>query len=270
MAAFKIRAAYNRASGRHDNPMTIPGKFPPALKLAALAIAAAGVILALRYAGIGAFARAALEWISSLGAIAPVVFIALYIAACVLFVPASIITIGAGAIFGLIWGSIYVSIGATAGAACAFLIGRYFARERVARWIAARRDFAALDAALAREGWKIVALTRLSPVFPFNALNYAYGLTRVRLRDYIIATWAGALPGTVMYVYIGSLARNLAVVGSGAKPAPAGRWILNGLGFAATAAVALYAAKIAREALRHQALEENDGASAVPVPDHPA
>jgi uncharacterized membrane protein YdjX (TVP38/TMEM64 family) len=248
--------------------MSLWAKTPRALKIATIAIVATAAIVALRYAGIGAMTRAALAWISSLGAIAPVIFIALYIVACVLFVPASIITIGAGAIFGVLWGSVYVSIGATAGATCAFLIGRYLARERVARWIARRRNFAAIDAAVAREGWKIVALTRLSPVFPFNALNYAYGLTRVRLRDYVIATWAGALPGTVMYVYIGSLARNLAAVGAGSKPPPAGRWILDGLGFAATAAVAFYAAKIARNALRHQALEENDGASAAAVPDH--
>jgi uncharacterized membrane protein YdjX (TVP38/TMEM64 family) len=243
-------------------------KSQTALKIAAGAIVVVGLFAMLRYAGAGEMARSALRWISSLGAIAPVVFIALYIAACVLFVPASIITIGAGVIFGLIQGVIYVSIGATAGATCAFLIGRYLARERVARWIAGRRNFAAIDAAVAREGWKIVVLTRLSPVFPFNALNYAYGLTRLRPRDYIIATWVGALPGTVMYVYVGSLARNLAAIG-GARPPSAWRWALDGLGFAATAAIAVYAARIGRAALRRQALEGNDGASAATVPDHP-
>jgi uncharacterized membrane protein YdjX (TVP38/TMEM64 family) len=237
------------------------------LKLAAIVIVAAAVFATLRYAGAGALARAALRWISARGPMAPVIFIALYIAACVLFVPASIITIGAGVIFGLIRGAIYVSIGATAGATCAFLIGRYLARERVARWIAGRRDFAAIDEAVAREGWKIVALTRLSPVFPFNALNYAYGLTRVRPRDYIVATWVGALPGTVMYVYIGTLARNLTAVG-GARPPSAWRWVLDGVGFIATAAIAYYAAKIARDALRLQALEGNDGASPT-VPSRP-
>ncbi|MEA2649986.1 MAG: hypothetical protein QOG61_2421, partial [Candidatus Binataceae bacterium] len=132
-----------------------------------------------------------LQWISALGAVAPIVFIAAYIAACVLFIPGSIMTIGAGVLFGVIRGSIYVSIGATLGATAAFLVGRYFARDWVAAKLAGNATFSAIDAAVGREGWKIVGLTRLSPVFPFNLLNYAYGLTSVSLRDYLLASWIG-------------------------------------------------------------------------------
>jgi uncharacterized membrane protein YdjX (TVP38/TMEM64 family) len=213
--------------------------------LAALGIVA--LVAAGRYLGAGNGVNLALQWISSLGAIAPVVFIAAYVVACVVFVPGSIITLAAGVLFGVIWGSIYVSIAATIGATLAFVIGRYVARDWVARKLAGRRSFNAIDDAVGREGWKIVLLTRLSPVFPFNLLNYAYGLTRVRLGEYVIASWAGMLPGTIMYVYIGSLA------GIGRTRAQPGlRWIVNILGFAATAGVTFYAARLARRALAEQ------------------
>jgi uncharacterized membrane protein YdjX (TVP38/TMEM64 family) len=195
-----------------------------------------------------------LQWISSLGAVAPIVFIAAYIAACVLFIPGSIMTIGAGVLFGVVRGSIYVSIGATAGATAAFLIGRYLARDWVAAKLAGNATFNAIDAAVGREGWKIVGLTRLSPVFPFTLLNYAYGLTSVSLRDYLLASWLGMLPGAVMYTYIGSLVGDLTRLGSAPAARPAGYWILNVVGLAATVAVALYAARIARRALAEKRL----------------
>jgi uncharacterized membrane protein YdjX (TVP38/TMEM64 family) len=201
-----------------------------------------------------------LLWISSLGAVAPVVFIAAYVAACVLFIPGSIMTIGAGVLFGVVRGSIYVSIGATAGATAAFLIGRYFARDWVARKLAGNATFNAIDAAVGREGWKIVGLTRLSPVFPFNLLNYAYGLTSVSLRDYLLASWIGMLPGVVMYTYIGSLIGDLTRIGAASTTRPAGYWILNVVGLAATVGVALYAARIARRALAEKNLaQEKNG-----------
>ena len=195
-----------------------------------------------------------LQWISALGAVAPLVFIAAYIAACVLFIPGSIMTIGAGVLFGVVRGSIYVSIGATLGATAAFLTGRYFARDWVAAKLAGNATFSAIDAAVGREGWKIVGLTRLSPVFPFNLLNYAYGLTSVSLRDYVLASWLGMLPGVVMFTYIGSLVGDLTRLGAASTTRPAGYWILNIVGLVATVAVALYAARIARRALADKRL----------------
>jgi uncharacterized membrane protein YdjX (TVP38/TMEM64 family) len=214
------------------------------------------LLIAARWLGVGLALHRLLEWISSLGAIAPVVFIGAYIAACVLFIPGSIMTIGSGVLFGVLWGSVYVSIGATVGATFAFLIGRYFARDWVAAKLVGNPTFNEIDAAVGREGWKIVGLTRLSPVFPFNLLNYAYGLTRVSLRDYVLASWIGMLPGVVMYCYIGSLVGDLTRLGAARTARPPGFWILNVVGFAATVAVALYAASIARRALAQKKLAQ--------------
>ena len=218
------------------------------------AIAAAIVVLYVAHrVGAGPLLRDTLDRISSLGALAPLAFIAIYVIACVLFIPGSILTIGAGVIFGVVKGSIYVSIAATLGATAAFIVGRYFARDWIARKLEGNSRFNAIDEAVGREGWKIVALTRLSPVFPFNLLNYAFGLTKVRLRDYVIASWAGMIPGTVLYVYIGAISGDLArAAGSGAARTPAG-WAFNVLGLLATIAVAAYATRIGARALRESA-----------------
>ena len=172
--------------------------------------------------GAGPWLTNALDWIRGLGALAPIVFIAIYIAACVAFLPGSILTIGAGVIFGVVRGSIYVSIAATLGATAAFLVGRYLARDWVRARLEGNAKFKAIDEAVGREGWKIVILTRLSPVFPFNLLNYAYGLTRVTLRDYFFASWVGMIPGTILYVYIGSLSGDLRARGRRQRQAHAG------------------------------------------------
>jgi uncharacterized membrane protein YdjX (TVP38/TMEM64 family) len=195
---------------------------------------------------------AALNTITGLGPAAPIAFVAIYILACVLFIPGSILTIGAGVIFGVVWGSIYVSIASTAGATAAFLVGRYFARDAVARRIEGNARFKSIDDAVAREGWRIVLLTRLSPVFPFNLLNYAYGLTRVRLGEYVLASWIGMMPATVMFVYLGSLSGDLARGAAGSGPPSSAKWALNIVGFAATVVIAVYATRIGTRALREQ------------------
>jgi uncharacterized membrane protein YdjX (TVP38/TMEM64 family) len=225
-------------------------------KIAIAVIVALVLIAAAARLDTQALLRDALAWIAARGALAPAVFIALYICAAVLFVPGSILTIGSGFLFGLLWGSVYVSIGATAGATCAFLIGRSFARGWVARKLAGNAKFAAIDRAVGREGWKIVGLARLSPAFPFNLLNYAFGLTDVALGQYVIASWAGMIPGTVLYVYIGTLAGDLARIGNTSAPRTPARWALEIVGLLATVAVALYVTALARRALREKAAVE--------------
>jgi len=190
-----------------------------------------------------------LDWINSLGPSGPLLFIGIYILACVLFIPGSILTLGAGIIFGIVKGSIIVSISATLGATCAFLAGRYLARDWVAQKIEGNPKFRAIDEAVAKEGWKIVGLVRLSPIFPFNLLNYAFGLTRVSLRHYFLASWIGMLPGTVMYVYIGSLAGDLAKLGTGSRTRPPVEWALYVVGLIATIIVTIFVTRLAGRAL---------------------
>ncbi len=194
--------------------------------------------------------RNALQWVDDLGAIAPIAFMLIYIVATVAFLPGSILTLGAGVLFGIIKGSIYVFFGATIGATLAFLAGRYLARGWISKKIAGNQKFQAIDQAVGKEGLKIVLLTRLSPIFPFNLLNYGLGVTGVSLKDYVLGS-VGMIPGTIMYVYIGSLAGNIATIGGETQPDanPIAQWTIRIIGLIATVAVTLYVTKIARKAL---------------------
>lgn len=193
-----------------------------------------------------------LSWIQGLGIAGGVVFIIIYSLATVLFIPGSLLTLGAGAIFDILFGSIYVFIGAVLGATSAFLIGRYLARDWVAKKIENNQKFKAIDRAVARSGFRIVLLTRLSPVFPFNLLNYALGITQVNLKDYILGS-IGMIPGTVMYVYLGSLVGSVAKIGledtTKNPQVEQIQWAIRIIGLIATIAVTLYVTKIAKKAL---------------------
>jgi uncharacterized membrane protein YdjX (TVP38/TMEM64 family) len=207
------------------------------------------LFVAMRSLGIHDLLRSALDWVAGLGVLGMAIFVLLYVLATVLFLPGSILTLGAGALFGVLKGSVIVSLAATLGATAAFLVGRYLTRGWVAKRIAGNPRFQAVDQAVAREGWKIVGLTRLSPVFPFNLLNYAFGLTSVSLRDYFWASWIGMLPGTVLYVYLGSLAGDLALLGTEDHSRSAFEWGLYLVGLAATVAVTIFVTRLARAAL---------------------
>jgi uncharacterized membrane protein YdjX (TVP38/TMEM64 family) len=196
----------------------------------------------------------ALEWVQQLGWVGVGVFMALYVLACVLFLPGAILTLGAGVVFGLVKGAVIVSAASTLGAAVAFLIGRYLARDWVSGKLAGNAKFRAIDEAIGREGWRIVGLARLSPIFPFNLLNYAFGATRIALGQYVLASWIGMMPGTLMYVYLGSLAGNLAALsrGAGGQPRTPAQWTLYAVGLLATVAVTVYVTRIARRALNQR------------------
>jgi uncharacterized membrane protein YdjX (TVP38/TMEM64 family) len=192
------------------------------------------------------------EWVNGLGVWGPVVFILGYAVATVAFLPGSLLTLAAGAIFGLIKGTIYSLIGATLGASAAFLVARYVARRAIERKIAGNAKFAAIDKAVGREGFKIVALLRLSPVFPFNLLNYSLGLTKVRFLPYLAAC-AAMLPGTLLYVYYGKALGSLAALASGAKAQRGSEfWIFLGVGLLATIGVTFYVTRLAGKALRQE------------------
>ncbi len=197
----------------------------------------------------GAYLGDVTAWIESLGPWGPLVFIAGYAAAVVAFVPGSVLTLAAGAIFGLGAGTVYVFIAATLGATAAFLVARNLARTAVERRLASNPRFAAIDRAVATQGRRIVFLLRLSPVFPFSLLNYALGLTQVRLADYVLAS-VGMLPGTLLYVYSGSVVGDAAVQAGSGDGADAASWAIKIVGLVATAVVTILVTRIARKALR--------------------
>ena len=215
-------------------------------------LAVASLLVVLYFLDVQELIQVTLAWISDLGPWGPVFFIVFYILATLLFLPGLIPTMAAGVLFGVIQGTLLVSISSISGATLAFLIGRYLAREWVAAMIRGNQKFEAIDAAVAQEGWKIVGLTRLSPIFPFNLLNYAFGLTQVSLKHYFLASWMGMLPGTVMYVYIGSLAGDLATLGIGERSRTPAEWALYGVGLMATVVLTLYLTRIAQRALNRK------------------
>jgi uncharacterized membrane protein YdjX (TVP38/TMEM64 family) len=204
--------------------------------------------------------RGALVWIRDLGPLGALLFVALYAVGTVLFFPALLLTLGAGAVFGVLQGTVLVFFAATLGATLAFLVGRYLARDLVARRIAGNAKFAAIDEAVAREGWKIVALSRLTPIFPFVLLNYAFGLTKVPLRHYVPASAIGMIPGTVMYVYLGSVAGTLATAGGERARTPA-EWALYVVGLLATVAVAVFVTRLASRAIEQRGVTEVNGST---------
>ena len=238
---------------------TVAGK-AKTIKIVIAFVVIIAIVVASQYFNIQQVFRDVLNWISELGHIGTAIFIGIYVLACVLMLPGTILTLGAGVIFGVIIGSIVVSVASTVGATCAFVAGRYLARDWIAAKIAGNEKFNAVDEAVEQEGWKIVLLTRLSPVFPFNLLNYSLGLTKVRLSHYVLASWIGMIPGTVMYVYIGSLAGDLASLGTVERARTTGEWVLYGVSLLATIAVTIFVTRLARKALAdHVALKSNDG-----------
>ena len=198
--------------------------------------------------------QSTLLWVKMLGTMGAIAFIVIYNLATILFVPASILTLGGGAIYGVVWGSIYVFVAATLGAIFAFLIGRYFARGWFSEKIRNNMTFRAIDAAVAIDGFKIVLLTRLSPIFPFNMLNYVFGVTRVALKDYILGS-IGMIPATIMYVYLGSLIGDVALLGIhptniiSNPQTQIAQWTIKVVGLVATLAVTIQVNRLANKIL---------------------
>ncbi|OCQ94830.1 SNARE associated Golgi family protein [Nostoc sp. MBR 210] len=227
-------------------------KFQGKLKFILLVILVAALVITARFLNFSAIFTNLVAQVKSLGIWGVVAYISIYNLATLLFIPGSVLTLKAGCLFGLFWGSVYVLIAAIIGAVLAFLIGRYFSRNWVSRQIEQHPKLKAIDVAVAKEGWKIVLLTRLCPLFPFNLLNYFFGVTQVSLKDYVLGSF-GILPGTVLYVYIGTLAGNLAMTNiSNQTLTPAAQTyqlIMQIIGLIATVAVTIYITKIAQKAL---------------------
>jgi uncharacterized membrane protein YdjX (TVP38/TMEM64 family) len=191
-------------------------------------------------------------YVEGLGPNGPALFMALYVLLEVLAVPAIPLTLSAGAIFGPAQGTAIVSVSGTIAATASFFIARYALRDRVKAMADQYPKFAAIDRAIGEDSFRVVALLRLSPLLPFALSNYLYGLTSVKAKPYVLASWLGMLPGTFAYVSAGSVGRTMMEAGAGAGEA-GGDWthaaqIACGFGFALLSGS--YVAKLASEALK--------------------
>jgi uncharacterized membrane protein YdjX (TVP38/TMEM64 family) len=229
-------------------------KAKPAVRLIALIAIVIALFFAMRFLPVQQWLRSFNDWVGQMGVAGIFIFIGVYAIATVLLAPGAILTIGAGFAFGLWKGFLAVSAGATLGASLAFLVARFIARDKVEAIAKRNEKFRKIDNAIGKQGAKLVFLLRLSPVIPFNLSNYFYGLTGVRFWPYVLASWVGMMPGTLLYVYIGT-------VGKAAVSAAAGEamthgwqyWTFLSVGLAATIAATIWVTKIARDALKEKA-----------------
>jgi uncharacterized membrane protein YdjX (TVP38/TMEM64 family) len=250
---------HGRDNERMSGSMTAAGW----VKVISIVLIVASVLVLVRLLPVDRAAGLLAAQIDGLGLWGPLVFAGVYVVWTVLFLPGSVLTLAAGALFGLWIGTITVSLGSTLGAAAAFVIGRYLARDAVERKLRGYPKFAAVDRAVAQGGWKIVALLRLSPAVPFNLQNYLYGLTAIRFWPCIVASWAAMLPGTFAWVYLGFAGREAVGVAAGAEVERAWwEWGLLGVGLAATIAVTVYVTRLARRAIAEQTEVEGEGVGA--------
>lgn len=200
----------------------------------------------------GPYVPLLLERVRDAGWAGPVLFVGGYVVATVLGVPGSLLTLSAGALFGLWAGTAWVLVGATLGATAAFLVARHGVRGVVERRVLREPRFAAIDRAIAGNGRRIVFLLRLSPVVPFTLLNYLLGLTKVRLSDFALAS-VGMIPGTMLYVYTGAVAGEVAAFAGGvAAPRSSATYAVTIMGLFATVAVTIVVTRTARRALQQE------------------
>jgi uncharacterized membrane protein YdjX (TVP38/TMEM64 family) len=176
-------------------------------KIAGLCLVVGGVLIALRFLPLEPWIEVFIAWSERLGAAGKFIFVAVYMAAMVACVWGTPFTVAAGLAFGVWWGTVVATAGATGGSAVAFLIARYVARDALARWAERHAKFKAIDRALEQGGWKIVFLTRFSPMIPFSISNYLFGLTRISFGAFFWASLLAILPGSFAVAYLGHMGR---------------------------------------------------------------
>jgi uncharacterized membrane protein YdjX (TVP38/TMEM64 family) len=224
-------------------------------RLIALAVIVLGLFLAMKFLPAQEWLRSFNNWVGQMGVVGIFIFVGVYVAATVLLAPGAILTIGAGFAFGLWKGFLAVSAGATLGAALAFLVARFLARDKIEAIAKRNEKFRAIDNAIGQQGAKLVFLLRLSPVIPFNLSNYFYGLTGVKFWPYVLASWIGMMPGTFLYVYIGTAGKAAVSAAADGEAIKHGwqYWTFMSIGLAATIVVIIWVTKIARNALKAEA-----------------
>lgn len=253
-----MQQAITQSGGSQAQP-DASGRFAVWIRGASLAAIVAGLFLVMSVLPMQESGQRFESWVTSLGVWGPAAFILVYIVATVLMIPGSALTLAAGAIFGLWVGLAAASVASTTGAAAAFLIGRYLARDKIAKRFGQHPKFTAIDRAVGEGGWKIVAMLRLSPVVPFNVQNYLYGLTAIRFWPAVLASWVAMLPGTFMYVYLGYVGKATAVAATGSNQSTSwGPTTLKVVGLLATIAVTVYVTRLATRAVKEHTTSADD------------
>jgi len=233
-------------------PEAMSAQRPFPWKWIAVAVLVVALVVVWRLLPLGQWIQAFQSWASRLGPTGEVLYGLVYVVAALLFVPGSLLTIGAGFTFGLLWGTVIVSLASVTAAGLAFLLARYVARAQIEKLVQRNRHFQAIDRAIAQSGWKVVVLLRLSPLVPFNLSNYLYGLTGIRFDHFILASWVGMFPGTLLYVYLGVAGRGLGQMGERSL----WEWALLAAGLAATAAVTILLTRVAKAELEKSGIQQ--------------
>ena len=243
----------------HGGNGKMPGPDKNRWKWIGLASLAIALLIAARVLPVGQWLAEFNGWVVHLGIWGILLFIAGYILATVLLFPASILSVGAGFVFGVFLGTVTVSIAATTGAALAFLIARYVARDQIEQKLGSNQRFKQVDRAIGEQGSKLVFLLRLSPLIPFNLSNYLYGLTAVKFWPYVLASWIGMLPGTLLYVYLGA-AGKAGLSGAAGQSSGRSPWeyVLFGIGLVATVIVTVWLTRMAHRELSKTELNHHE------------
>ena len=222
----------------------------PVLKLVVLTVAVVALLVAAKFLPVDEWLKSFNDWVSGMGTAGIFIFIGVYAVTTVLLLPGLILTLGAGFTFGLWQGFLAVSAGSTMGAALAFLVARFLARNKVEAMAQGSEKFQRIDDAIGKQGAKLVFLLRLSPVIPFNVSNYFYGLTGVKFWPYVLASWLGMMPGTLLYVYLGTAGKAAVATATGGAAQHGWQdWTFRGAGLAATIVVTIWVTRIARDAI---------------------
>jgi uncharacterized membrane protein YdjX (TVP38/TMEM64 family) len=200
-----------------------------------------------------------LTWLDAQGGWASLLFVLIMVMAVVLLLPGILLTTGAGFVFGLVEGTLYVVTGTTLGAMIAFLIARHLFGERARRFVRHHSRLKLIDEELAPQGWKIVMLTRLVPFFPFKLSNYFFGLTSFSLRGFTGGTLIGVVPFSVHNVYLGSIAADIATLGTRNTERTPLEWSLYGAGFLVAIGIVIYLSRLANRTLARYTEEDTKG-----------
>ncbi|QFT54675.1 TVP38/TMEM64 family protein [Microbulbifer sp. THAF38] len=231
-------------------------KFLPVIVILICLIAVAGALSLLHYFNLDEQLIELFQWLNDRGWQTSLLFVLIVALAIVLLLPGIIFTMGAGFVFGVVKGTLLVLAGTVLGATLAFLIARYLLGEKPSRWIMSHIKPATVGEVIRREGWQMIMLTRLVPLFPFKLSNYFFGLTPVRLRDFVLGNALGVIPLTLNNVYVGSIAADLTSLGEVEERTTA-QWALYIMGFVLAVLALIGLTRMARRALKKIVKEED-------------